>query len=282
MVLKLFPKSILIAGERTRSRRGTVVMRRVHVLPCGHELDDKCVLTLLKGCGTKIKLPYYAYLIEDPECTVLVDTGLSIRWKELHPKVIQELFPTHMEEQEHLDRLLESMGFSRSDVDYVINTHLHYDHCGNNEMFPQATFLVSESELAHAFAPGWWEAPSYLRSVFDIPGLKYELVKEGFEIVRGVGITSTPGHSEGHQSVVVELDNTGTLVIAGDAISTRENLEDPILPGFYVDARQYAHSMDRLKGIIELHEGVLLPSHSREYLTKDGWKEFTDGVQSFT
>jgi len=257
-------------------------MRRVYVLPCGYEEADKGVLTLMKDCGTVMKVPYHAYLIEDPEYTIMVDTGSSVRWRELHPKAMQESSPVHMGEHEHLDRILDSLGFSTTDVNYVVNTHLHYDHCGNNEMFPKATFLVNEAELAHAFAPGWWEAPNYVRGLFDIPELKYEIVRGSLEMVPGVKIIPTPGHSEGHQSVAVQLEKAGLVVLAGDAVFLRENLEGPVLPGLYTDAKKYAQSVVRVKRLIETQRGIMIMSHSREYLSSDGWKHMREGVESFT
>ena len=256
-------------------------MRRVHVLPCGYEESDKGFLTLMKDCGRIVRIPYHAYLVEDPEFTLLVDTGASPRWRELHPEAVVKACPIRMEEKHHLDNLLESAGFSTGEVNIVVNTHLHYDHCGNNPMFPKARFLVSESELIHALAPAWWEGFSYVRAVFDDHHVKYEGVTKDFEVTPGVKIVSTPGHTEGHQSVVVQLERTGTMVLAGDAIYLRENLEDPILPGTYVDARRYAHSMMRLKHIVDLQKGTMLLSHSREYLSPDGWKPLEEGIQTF-
>jgi glyoxylase-like metal-dependent hydrolase (beta-lactamase superfamily II) len=251
-------------------------MRKVHVLTCGYETGDKGSLTLLKDCGKIVDIPYHSYLIEDPEFAILVDTGSSVRWRELHPKELTDVCPIYIQPKEHLDRMLESVGFSTSDVDYVINTHLHYDHCGNNEMFPKAEFFVNETELAHALAPGWWESLCYVRAVFDIPGLTYSPVTGDFQVKHGVTIIATPGHTEGHQSVVVQLEKTGTLVLAGDAIYSRENLEDPVLPGLYVNAKSCACSMNRLKHLVDLEHGSMLLSHSQEYLSPQGWKALRD------
>jgi glyoxylase-like metal-dependent hydrolase (beta-lactamase superfamily II) len=253
--------------------------RQVHVLPCGCEECDKGVLTLLKDCGTLLRVPYHAYLIEDPDATIMVDTGCSVHWKERHPKELLASYPIHLSEDEHLDRILRSIGFSPGDIDYVINTHLHYDHCGNNEMFPSATFIVNETELAHALSPGWWES-AYIRAVFDLPHLKYEKVRGEFEVTPGVKILPTPGHTVGHQSVMIELENSGTLVLAGDSIYLRENLETPIL-GMYTNANECAQSMAMLKHIVTLRKGTLLLTHSREYLTPQGWKMLGKGIQSF-
>lgn len=255
--------------------------RRVHVLLCGHEESDKGYLTLMKDCGKTVSVPYHAYLIEDSEYNILVDTGASIRWRELHPETLVKTSPVFIENNERIDHVIESIGFSNNDISYVINTHLHYDHCGNNEMFPQARFLVNASELSHAMAPGWWEAFSYVRAVFDKSNLKYDLLTGDFEVLPGISIIQTPGHTEGHQSIVVQLEATGTLVLAGDAIYIRENLEGPALPGIYVNAEQYALSMAKLKRIIELRKGTLLLSHSREYFTTSGWRILEKPVQVF-
>jgi len=210
-----------------------------------------------------------------------VDTGSSVRWKEVHPKELTESFPIFIKPNEHLDTALDSIGFSPRDIDCVINTHLHYDHCGNNELFPNSTFLVNDSELFHALSPGWWEAANYVRAVFDIPKLKYETIKGDLEVQDGINIISTPGHTEGHQSVTVELEKTGTLVLAGDAIYLRENLEHHILPGIYVDAKQYADSMSKLKHLVDVRKGTMLMSHSRDYLCPEGWKNLKEGTQTF-
>lgn len=255
--------------------------RKVHVLHCGHEMGDKGSLTLLRDAGKIIEIPYHFYLIEHPEANVLVDTGSSVRWKDLHPKRLVKSWPVFMKESERPDRMLEALGFSTDDIDYVINTHLHYDHCGNNAMFPKATFLVNEAEMAHALYPEWWEGFPYVRAVFDIKKLKYRLVKEDLEIVPGVTLIQTPGHTEGHQSVVAELERTGSVVMSGDAIYLRENLEDQVLPGQYVDARRYAASLQRLKDLVRLRRGTLLLSHSREFLSPRGWKPLDPRVHTF-
>lgn len=244
-------------------------------------MGDKGGITLLKDIGKTIEIPYHSYLIEDPEANILVDTSSSVRWKELHPVALSKFWPVHMKVSERPNRVLERIGFSPDDIDYVVNTHLHYDHCGNNALFPKATFLVQEDELLHASSPSWWEAFPYVKKVFDVAGLKYKSLKGDFQVVPGVTAIQTPGHTEGHQSVVVELERSGVVVLAGDAIYVRENLEDPILPGLYVDARMYAESMQRIKDIVKKRNGTLLLSHSREYLSPKGWKNLRPGVSTF-
>jgi glyoxylase-like metal-dependent hydrolase (beta-lactamase superfamily II) len=267
---------------RVERRSSDPLRRRVHVLRVGHEMSDKAAMTLLKDAGKIVEVPYHSYLIESSDGLVLVDTGSSVRWREVHPQQLVEYWPVMLKEEEHLDRMLKrELGFSVDDVHYVINTHLHYDHCGNNEMFQNAKFLVSEAEFAHAMAPGWWEALPYVRAVFDKPKLKYQVIRGNHEVLPGVELIPTPGHTEGHQSVVIQLEESGPLILAGDAIYFRENLETPILPGVYVDARRYAESADRLKSLVDTRRGTLLLSHWREYLTPQGWFPLKEGVHTF-
>lgn len=253
----------------------------MHVLACGHEVSSKGALTLNKDVEKNIKIPYHAWLIEDPKHVIVVDTGVSVRWREVHPEELLNAYPPHLEQDERLDTLLANVGFSTSDVDIVINTHLHYDHCGNNEMFPQARFLVNETEFRHANNPGWWDAMGYVQALFNIPGLKYKTIKSSCSVTPGVSIIPTTGHSPGHQSVIVRLEETGLLVIAGDAIYLRENLETPILPGIYWNAEKYAASMKKLKHLVDARQATMLFSHSPEYLTPKGWQPLGEGIHTF-
>jgi N-acyl homoserine lactone hydrolase len=255
--------------------------RKVHVLPCGYEVSDKGALTLNKDVGMNIKIPYYAWLIEDPKYTIVVDTAVSVRWREVHPEALVKAYPPHLEQGERLDTLLAEVGSSTRDVDMVINTHLHYDHCGNNEMFPQARFLVNATEHRHAKNPGWWDAAGYVQALFNIPKLKYRMVKGSIEVTPGVNIIPTTGHSPGHQSVVVQLKETGLVVLGGDAIYLRENVELPILPGIYWNAERYANSVEKLKYLVEVRKATLLLSHSPEYMTPKGWQPLGEGIQTF-
>jgi len=258
-------------------------MRRVHALPCGYEVSDKGALTLNKDVGTNVKIPYYAWLIEDPKYTIVVDTAVSVRWREVHPEALVKAYPPHLEEHERIDTLLAKLGFKTRDVDKVINTHLHYDHCGNNEMFPQAQFLVNKTELRHANKPGWWDAAGYVKALFEPPGLKlkYKTVKGNTVVVPGVSLIPTPGHSPGHQAVLVQLENTGLLVLGGDAVYLRENVETPILPGIYWNAERYASSMKKLTHLVEDSKATLLLSHSPEYFTPKGWLPLGEDIRTF-
>ena len=99
----------------------------------------------------------------------------------------------------------------------VVNTHLHFDHCGGNLRFPGLPIFVQRAEY-EAVA-----APDYVVDWVHFPGARYELVEGDAELRPGISVLSTPGHSPGHQAVVVATDE-GPVVLAGDVTYSREEL----------------------------------------------------------
>jgi N-acyl homoserine lactone hydrolase len=115
---------------------------------------------------------------------------------------------------------LASLGVRPDEVTVVVNSHLHFDHAGNNGAFPRATFIVQGDHLA--FAKG---KPNFPGVYWDIPELTYMPVTGRARVASGLEVVPTPGHAPGHQSLVVDLPETGRVVLCGDAAFTRENLE---------------------------------------------------------
>jgi N-acyl homoserine lactone hydrolase len=99
------------------------------------------------------------------------------------------------------------------DVKFVVNTHLHFDHCGQNAVFKHAPFYVQRGELDRARREARW-----LTDWFDFAGARFELLDGDAEVLPGVRVVATPGHTVGHQSVVVDGD--GEEVLIGDAAYT--------------------------------------------------------------
>jgi N-acyl homoserine lactone hydrolase len=115
---------------------------------------------------------------------------------------------------------LASIGVRPDDVAVVVNSHLHFDHAGNNGAFPKATFIVQTEHLAYAKGK-----PSFPGVYWDIKELSYLPTSGRARVARGVEVVPTPGHAPGHQSLVVDLADTGRVVLCGDAAFVRENLE---------------------------------------------------------
>lgn len=144
--------------------------------------------------------PVYAYLVLHPAGPILIDTGVGIG-----NGLIDELYsPVHHD----LDHALGRYGVRAEAIGTVITSHLHFDHCGQNDRFAHARIVVQQHEIEAAKAPHYtvpeWAFP---------PGIDLMAIDGDYELVDGVRVIVTPGHSPGHQSVLVEEgDGTRTIV----------------------------------------------------------------------
>ena len=166
--------------------------------------------------------PVWSALVRTPEGNILFDTGL-------HPVHVRRPDATFgaqpglrvlMAEEDAIVARLASIDVRPDDVAIVVNSHLHFDHAGNNGAFPRATFVVQAEHIA--FAKG---KPNFPGVYWDIPELTYVPTTGRARVARGVEVVPTPGHAPGHQSLVVDLPETGRVVLTGDAAFTRANLE---------------------------------------------------------
>ncbi len=141
---------------------------------------------------------------------------------------------------------LAELGIAPADVALVINTHLHFDHCGDNRLFPGTPILAQRAEYEAAHAPDYT-----IQDWVDFPGANYELVQGELEVLPGLTLIPTPGHTSGHQSVLLETGE-GRVVIAGQAAYTADEYANPREPhprGLDAawDREKYLESLTRLR-----------------------------------
>jgi glyoxylase-like metal-dependent hydrolase (beta-lactamase superfamily II) len=190
---------------------------------------------------------------------VLIDTGVGEP-----PEAQKKLFPVKRKADETLTVQLLKHGLKPEDIDFVINTHLHFDHCGNNRLFTNARFIVQQAELKYAYEPERFQQAAYNRELFDVEGVNYEVVNGQFQVCNGVSVLPTFGHSIGHQSVIIEGDDDKKYVYCGDAAPTRENLERRNIPGILYNAHEALESIDRLR---KIENSTYIFSHDNEQMT---------------
>jgi len=155
------------------------------------------------GTGSARVEPCLGYLIDHPDGLVLLDTGMGS-----HPDV-----DAHYRPRRHpLPAALAACGSTIEDVRLVVNCHLHFDHCGGNPSLLGRPVFAQRVELETALS-----TPGYtLPELIDVSGLSYELLDGEAEILPGVLVMPTPGHTAGHQSLIV-LRRDGTVVVAGQS-----------------------------------------------------------------
>jgi N-acyl homoserine lactone hydrolase len=175
-----------------------------------------------------VDCPVWSALLRTPEGTIVFDTGLH----PVHVTRPEATFGTSdtmkitMTAEDAIVTRLAALGVKPEDVAIVVNSHLHFDHAGNNRAFPNATFVVQAEHLA--FAKG---KPNFPAVYWDDPALRYLPTTGRARVATGVDVVPTPGHAPGHQSLVVDLVETGRIVLCGDAAFTRANLERGEIPG---------------------------------------------------
>lgn len=146
------------------------------------------------------------YLVAHPEGLLLFDTGMGG-----HPDVDAHYRPR----RRPLGAALGAAGIDAGDVRLVANCHLHFDHCGGNPELTGRPVLTQARELADARATEGYTLPELL----DAPGTVYEELAGESEVLPGVLLMPTPGHTAGHQSLVVRGDD-GVVVVAGQSHDT--------------------------------------------------------------
>ena len=195
-------------------------------------------LGTLRPPGDRRDWPVHGFVVRHPDAgAILVDTGIG------GP---DRLISDWRVVNRAMAAALGAHGLSPADVRMVVNTHLHFDHCGQNAVFPHAPFHVQRSELDRARR----ESPD-IRDWFDFAGARFELLDGDTALADGVRVVATPGHTVGHQSVVVSGPD-GEDILIGDAAYTGAIYRRPDLPlvaGQAADVESWRSSLDRLRSL---------------------------------
>ena len=223
-------------------------------------------------------LPIYVWLIEHPEGLILIDTGIPADankriWFPPFMPLLQRAATFEMPPEEEIGPQLQQSGFAPADVRWVILTHLHQDHDGGLHYFPQAEFIVSQTEWAAATGlkgrmngylnqrwPEWFQ-PTLIN--FEPPSYESFAGHHTLTNAGDVHLLPTPGHSPGHMSIIVE-DGNVSFFFAGDASYTEELLLAEKPDGIGPEPQKQQETHQRILAYAAQKPTVYLPSHDPE------------------
>jgi len=208
--------------------------------------------------GERVQISVACYLIKTPDAAILFDTGFAPR---AIPGLLRDDPLARFTDADRLIRRLDSVGFEPDSVDLVVLSHLHFDHAGGASLFPKSELIVQQDEYAYAHYPASFSAPFYYRKNFDLPGYRWRLIEGDLELVPGVTVLRSDGHTPGHQSLLVELPESGPIILAGDCCYWQEHIDLERVPGVVWNPAQALHSIKRLKTLARLLKGRIFPSH---------------------
>ena len=234
------------------------------VVPQAHQ----AAITYQRGWGKYQRLPMIMFVITGGEYPIVVDSGTP------QQDFVRDYFKYTSFEKSEAEApvtVLEKAGIDPAGVRQVAFTHLHWDHCSNLELFPNATFTVQDTELRYAVKP----IPLHNRAYQHLPGTqppwlsvlnRVNAVQGTVEIAPGVSTVLLPGHTPGSQGVLVETD-AGRYLIAGDNLDSYDNwagdASTPHIPsGAFSNLIEYTESFNKMDAL----ECEPIPSHDQRVL----------------
>jgi glyoxylase-like metal-dependent hydrolase (beta-lactamase superfamily II) len=224
----------------------------MHILCGGRLRMRRSVYLPGSDPGATIDLPVASVLLRHGQANVLFDSGChptvasgaAERWGAMAKFITPIMGPS-----DNVIAGLAAIGLGPQDIDLVVNSHFHPDHCGCNAYFSRATIIVHDRELEAARAPGAagrgyvsaeWDHPQPMRAV----GGEHDVFGDGRVVV-----VPLPGHTPGTIGALAALDRSGTFLLASDAVTLRASLDRDIVPRNTWNADAFLASLAEIRRI---------------------------------
>jgi glyoxylase-like metal-dependent hydrolase (beta-lactamase superfamily II) len=222
--------------------------------------------TLAVG-GVEVPVPFY--LIRHPQGDVVVDGGNPLavaRDARAHWGALADQFSVHMSEEQHCVAQLRQLGIAPESVRHVVQTHLHIDHTGALGHFPNATVTVHARELDAARTVEPPHVHGYVRADFERAGLHWRPVEGELDLFGdgAIRLLQTPGHSAGHMSLLLDLEETGPVVLTADAADNLSQWDGRQPPRVLFSRDHATRSLERLRELAGETDALVVFGHDPE------------------
>ena len=238
-------------------------LERLYVLDCGENIGkDQSRWSPGVNEGKSIEFSDNCYLIRHARGLLLWDTGIPDAVAAMPQGMVVANGAITQRRARTLAAQLAGIGVKPADITYVAVSHTHGDHVGNVALFPSSTILIQGAEYNWAMSqptkPSFAATPKFERLSGD-----HDVFGDG-----SVTILSTPGHTPGHQSLLVLLPKTGALVLTGDAVHFRDNWENRRVPSMNTSREQTLASLQRIADVLEQRKAQLWINHDKPQSTQ--------------
>ena len=251
------------------------VADKLYRLDCGHSrANDESVWTPGENVGRDIEFSSTCWLIKHGSEWLQWDTGVPETalndpkgWSTLPKLIVYHL------DKSLTDQLAE-IGLKPGDIGRVAISHTHGDHIGNMALFPNSTVMMQRAEYSWIHSPDGAndnvnQLMALARKLLGTP--RHLQLVDGDTDVYGDGsvtLLSTPGHTPGHQSLLVHLRNSGFIMLSGDVVHLQDNFEKNIVPTLNTDKPASIASMERVRQMIATYKATLFINHDKRQTDK--------------
>lgn len=247
--------SIFVVPASAQTKSG---LDKLYILNCGEGVaGDISRWSPGVDVGKSMPMAENCYLMHHTQGWLLWDTGVTDAIAAMpNGQAPSDPRAIHWYRPKTLAVELNAVGVRPSDIKYLAISHTHPDHIGNVEMFPQSMLLVQKAEYD-------WPNPlgvGRFKPEHPVKKLEgdYDVFGDG-----SVVILSTPGHTPGHQSLLVKLPKTGAIVLSGDAVHFRSNWDSRRVPSINADKDKTVASMQRIVDVMAREKAQLWINHDK-------------------
>jgi glyoxylase-like metal-dependent hydrolase (beta-lactamase superfamily II) len=257
-----FALAALAAGCGSMAPASGGGVQRLYVLYCGEaQIPDVSAWSPGFNVGQQAVFSDNCYLIRHGSEWMMWDSGYADSLADKPEGIVGPR--SRALRSKTLASQLAEIGVAPSQISRLAFSHSHGDHVGNGNLFTAATLYIQKAEYDAAFGA---EPAKYgfVPATYEQLRANRVVKLEGDFDVFGDGsvtILSTPGHTPGHQSLLVRLPVTGAVVLSGDAAHFQENFDKRRVPGFNYDKDQSLQSMDKLDRIVKAERAQLWINH---------------------
>ena len=242
----------------TTAGAASAEVQRLYVLDCGiNQGKDQSRWSPGVNEGKPIEFSDNCYLIRHTKGLLLWDTGIPDGVAAMPDGLVSASGLITYRRVKTLAAQLAELGVKPADITYLALSHTHGDHVGNVALFPSSSVLIQGAEYEWAMAGPNKPAFTATQKIEKLAG-DHDIFGDG-----SVRILSTPGHTPGHQSLLVKLPKTGSLVLSGDAVHFQDNWTHKRVPSMNTSKDQTLASLERIAKVLDEQKATLWINHDK-------------------